>query len=260
MDIKYRMPGSQRSALLELPPELRLQIYRELLIPGPHRPLCQPHYFRDHRSVFRRSQDLQPSPVTCSVSIYPAILAVNRQLKSEAQSVIDGCNVWEIRTADLLEDVNRDMYGEVVSKLCSVTMDVLEHYLQRSHIQRWHLVIDTTFYGYDEQDGYETLLGSELRILSVVLRRLGKLLATTSGSPEVTLSWRDDGFLDWEDRRRLLFGRLLTGFPASPSYKVGSMPHGDNSTSSRGDAARSLVSRELFARNMAEDLGVVVRQ
>ncbi|KAI4285823.1 MAG: hypothetical protein L6R38_000376 [Xanthoria sp. 2 TBL-2021] len=253
------MPGSQRCGFLELPPELRLQIYQELLIPGPHKPLYQPLYFRDHRSVFRKSQDLQASPVTCSVSMYPAIFTVNHQLKSEAQSVLDECNVWEIRTADLLEDVGRDTYGEVVSKLCSVTMDVLEQHLQRSHIQRWYLVIDTTFYGYDEQDGYETLLGSELRILSVVLQRFGKLLAVTSGSPEVTLSWRDDGFLDREDRRRLLFGRLLTGLPASPSYKVGSVPNNDSSASSRGDAARSLVSREVFAQSMTEDLGIVVR-
>ena len=254
------MTEPQRCGFLELPPELRLQIYWELLIPGPHKPLRQPHYFRDHRSVFRKSQALQPSPITCSLSMHPAIFAVNQQLRSEAQSALDEYNIWEIRTTDLLEDVSMDPDGNMVSKLSSITMDALEQHLQCNHIQRWHLVIDTTFYGHDEQDGYETLLKAELRILSELLQRFGKLLANLSRSPEVTLSWRDRGVLDWEDRRRLLFGRLFTGLPTSSSYMIGSLPRDDSSAKSRSEKTPNLVPRELFLQCMTEDLGLVVHR
>ncbi|KAL9000904.1 MAG: hypothetical protein Q9169_000659 [Polycauliona sp. 2 TL-2023] len=252
------MNESRWCGFLDLPPELRIQVFRDLLEPGRHRPLRPPQDATDHRPNFKKSQEAQPSPVTCSFSMDPVIFAVNHQLKFEARSVLDECNVWEIRTADLLEDVDRDVHGEVVSELCSITMDLLERHLQCSPIHRWHLVIDTTFYGYDEQDG--SLLASELTLLAALLQRLAKLLTVAARSPEVTLSWHDDGFVDWEDRRKLLFGRLLAGFPASPCYKLGTLPNSAGLKTSLAGTKRNLISRELFAQSMTADLGIVMHQ
>ncbi|KAI4245752.1 MAG: hypothetical protein L6R40_002280 [Gallowayella cf. fulva] len=195
--------------------------------------------------------------------MHPVILALNHQIRSEACSVLDERNVWEISTLAMVADICLDSGGRPVSRLCRVTLDALEQYPRLKSIRRWNLTVDTTWLGFiepsEESSRMENFLDGELRIVSDALHRLGKLLAMTS-RPEITLSWWDDGIWDWEDRRNLLFGRLLQNSPASATYKVGTLPSNDEPGAIPiFGVPDSAVSREMFAHCMGEDLGVKVQ-
>lgn len=231
---------------LNLPLELRLQVYRMLSVAG-------------HFQV-RVNATKSLSPIWRSCRIYPAILAVNHQIKLEAQSALDEYDVWELRTKDLFGGFDYDEHEQITSKIWSNTTSAIEWYLRSGRIGKLHLVIDTTivlvnprFPGSPCEYSLHMKMVGERILLKHGLRYVFNILSRMANPPRVWLSWLDDNVWVWEERRTWIFGELLSSAPASCSYHIKAVPQ-----LQLAPQRNWLVTfpKSLFIQGMKEDLGI----
>ena len=114
--------SEQQLFFLDLPVEVRLRIYEELIVPGSRKP---------HYNGYRVTHCL-----TAAYGFQRAILAVNKQTNREALEVFYGSNTWNITILERLGDHRGRSRTKILPPLLP-----FEEFQNREHIQKVRLLV-----------------------------------------------------------------------------------------------------------------------